>query len=256
MNEQDVLKIMADCGAVLTDGHFVYNSGKHGTAYVAKDMIYPSSVATLRLCFAMAEHFKDDGVEVVVGPEKGGIILEALISYHLSLLTGCKVVGVYAEKVRRSLYKAENEVTIGIFAPDESDKPLAKVSLSPGEELFVQGRGFEFGRGYGELVAGKNVLIAEDVLTTGGSAKRTVEAVRMDGGHVAGVAVLCNRGGVTAQDVGNVPELFALANVALESWTKEECLQDGPCSKGVPVNTQFGKGGDFLARQAMETAGV
>jgi orotate phosphoribosyltransferase len=45
----------------------------------------------------------------------------------------------------------------------------------------------------GPFVAGDRVVIVEDVITTGGSALRAVEAVRAAGGSVAGVLALVDR---------------------------------------------------------------
>jgi orotate phosphoribosyltransferase len=39
------------------------------------------------------------------------------------------------------------------------------------------------------------VLVAEDVVTTGGSTRETIEAVRQAGGQVVGVAALIDRSG-------------------------------------------------------------
>ena len=45
----------------------------------------------------------------------------------------------------------------------------------------------------GPLASGDQVVIAEDVITTGGSAKRAVEAVRREGAVVLGVLALVDR---------------------------------------------------------------
>lgn len=107
---------------------------------------------------------------------------------------------------------------------------------------------FAFKRGYGQLISGKTVLVVEDVLTTGGSAKKVVDAVREYGGTVVAVAAICNRGGITAVDLG-VPELYSLTNVSLSSWSEEECPL---CRDGVPINTAVGKGREFLALRAQQ----
>jgi orotate phosphoribosyltransferase len=99
-----------------------------------------------------------------------------------------------------------------------------------------------FRRGYDALVAGRRVLVVEDILTTGGSARTVVQAVEKAGGTVVGVAALCNRGGVTADLLGS-PQLYSLASVPLESWSAEECPL---CASGVPVNTRLGKGAAFV----------
>lgn len=212
MNEQEVLQILGKVGAAITDSHIVYTSGKHGTAYVNKDAVYPHTAETSRLCRAIAERFADDKVEVVIAPAIGGVILSQWVAHHLTEMSGHEVFGVYAEK-------SENR------------------------------NAFIIKRGYDKLITGKNVLVVEDVLTTGGSAKKVVEATRAIGGKVIGLGVLCNRGGIMPQGVANVPRLEALVNVKLDAWDEEECARIGPCSKGIPVNTDVGKGREFLARK-------
>ena len=209
MNEQKVLQVLGKVGAVIADSHIVYTSGKHGTAYVNKDAVYPHTAETSRLCRAIAERFADDKVEVVIAPAIGGVILSQWTAHHLSEMNGHEVFGVYAEK-------------------------------SEGGDAFV------IKRGYDKLIAGKNVLVVEDVLTTGGSAKKVIEATRAIGGNVIGLGVLCNRGGITPQDVADVPKLTSLVNVKLDAWDEATCPL---CEQNVPVNTDVGKGRQFLARK-------
>ena len=209
MNEQQVLEMLGSVGAVITDSHIIYTSGKHGSAYVNKDAVYPHTMMTSRLCRAIAEQFANDNVQVVIAPAIGGVILMTWTAHHLSSMTlnGGEILGVYAEK---------------------------------------EGDGFVIKRGYDKLVAGKNVLVVEDILTTGSSVKKVIEAVRALGGNIVGLAVLCNRGGITPQDVGGVPKLFTLANVKLEAWDGAECPL---CAQGMPINTDVGKGREILARK-------
>lgn len=209
MNEQEVLEVLGKVAAVITNSHIVYTSGKHGSVYVNKDAIYPHTKETSKLCRAIAQQFTDKGVELVISPAVGGVILSQWTAYHLTMLTGTEVMGVYADKA------------------SESDDFIIK-------------------RGYDKLIAGKRVLVVEDVLTTGGSVKRVVEAVRAFGGNVIGVGALCNRGGIMLKDIGNVPELYALVNVNLEAWDEADCPL---CKQGVPISTDVGKGREFLARK-------
>ena len=209
MNEQEVLQVLGKVGAVIADSHIVYTSGKHGTAYVNKDAVYPHTAETSHLCHAIAERFANDNVQVVIAPAIGGVILSQWTAHHLTEMNGHEVLGVYAEK-------------------------------SEGGDAFV------IKRGYDKLIAGKNVLVVEDVLTTGGSAKKVVEATREIGGNVIGLGVLCNRGGITPQDVADVPKLTALVNVKLDAWDEATCPL---CEQNVPINTDVGKGREFLARK-------
>jgi len=224
MNEKEVLELLGNVGAVIKESHIVYTSGKHGTAYVNKDAVYPHTKETSALCKTTAGFFIDDDVEIVIAPAVGGIILSQWTAHHLSELLGREVLGVYAEK----------EV---ISISDPEDK---------GRKCFIETGEFVIKRGYDKLVANKNVLVVEDVLTTGGSAKKVVEAVRKLGGNVVGLGVLCNRGGITPSDVADPPKLFALVNVKLDSWDEVDCPL---CNQDVPINTDVGKGREFLSKK-------
>ena len=207
MTEQEVLQILGRVGAVITGSHIVYTSGKHGTAYVNKDAVYPHTAETSRLCRAIAEQFVLHGVEVVIAPAVGGCILSNRVAEHLSEFTGREVLGIYADK--------------------------------DGYGSFV------IKRGYDKLIVGKRVLVVEDVLTTGGSAREVVILVQAGGGEVIGLGALCNRGSVKPEDVANVPDLRALINVQMDAWDQGSCPL---CTQNVPVNTDVGKGREFLAR--------
>lgn len=65
-----------------------------------------------------------------------------------------------------------------------------------------------------------------------------------------GLGVLCNRGGVRPEDVGGVPDLFALVNVSLDAWDEAECPL---CKTNVPINTSVGKGKEYLAKKGIKT---
>ena len=74
--------------------------------------------------------------------------------------------------------------------------------------------------------------------------KKVIEAVRALDGNVVGLGAICNRGGVTANDIGLLGELYSLTSVDLDSWWPSECPL---CTEKVPVNTTLGKGKEFLA---------
>ena len=224
LSEQEALQILISAGAIITSSHIVYTSGKHGSAYVNKDAVYPHTCRTSELCRAIAERVVDEGVYVdtVVAPAVGGVILSQWIAYHLTLLTGCEVMGVYAEKEKMSIPDPENL----------------------GRKCYYETGEFVIQRGYDRFVRGKNVLVGEDILNTGGSAKKVVEAVRRIGGDVVAVAALCNRGGVLKEDIGDPPYLYTLANVKLDAWDEADCPL---CISNIPINIDVGKGREFLA---------
>lgn len=224
MNKQNVLEILSKVGAVITDSHIVYTSGKHGTAYVNKDAVYPHIFETADLCRVIAGRFENDGVEIVIAPALSGIILSQWVAYSLSVMTGREVLGIYAEK----------KETYG----------------DSGFGVVVTHNDFIIKRGYDKLIAGRNVLVVEDVLTTGGdSAKKVIGAVRALDGNVVGLGVLCSRGGITPQDVANVPKFVALVNIKLDAWDEINCPL---CAQNVPINTDVGKGREYLACKKSE----
>ncbi|MCX6714155.1 MAG: phosphoribosyltransferase family protein [Candidatus Vogelbacteria bacterium] len=224
MRRDEVKGILEKTGAVLT-GHFVGASGKHLRDYVNKDAVYPFAVATSSLCLAIAERFMSDNVEVVIGPEKGGIILAQWVGYHLTVMTGRDVLSIFAEKAKPKPVEIQFGDTLAMVASTE--------------DIFV------LKRNYDKLVAGKRVLVVEDVITTSGSIKKVIGSVRGYGGEVVGLGALCNRGGITAEDL-DIPRLDALLDVTLESWPDGQCPL---CDVHVPINTNVGKGAEYLARQ-------
>lgn len=224
MTQRDVGQLFRHIKAVITDSHFVYTSGRHGTAYVNKDVIYTHPIEVAHLCYAIAERFAGNNVHVVAAPAIGGTILSSWTAYFLTRITGQEVYGIYAEKECASIPDPENR----------------------GRKCFAETGAFVFQRGYKNLVEGRNVLIVEDILTTGGTVKKVVGAVKRARGNVIGIGALCNRGNVRPQDAGNVPRLTALIDVNLDNWEEADCPL---CQDGVPINTEIGKGREFLAQQ-------
>ncbi len=242
MNQEEALQILNQVGAVITGSHLVYTSGLHGSVYVNKDALTDDTAVSL-ICEALAWQFRDDGVEVVVAPAVGGIKFAAKVAHRLNKLTRRTVLGLYAERDETSILRAEEDVSLNFGATGKA----MVAHLEKGDELVVRRPNFVLKRGYGKLVAGKKVLVAEDVLTTGGSARKVVEAVRAAGGNVIGVGVICNRGGVKPADLADPPKLFALVNLTLETYYEADCPL---CRDGVAMNTEVGKGKDWLARNA------
>ena len=202
----DALKLFESCNTILTNSHFVYTSGKHGHTYINKDAVYPHTDLVRQLCEEIARQCPWQ-IDVVAGPTVGAVILSTWVAHFLSEMTGRPVLSVYAE--------------------EDAEKNRV------------------FRRGYDALVKGRSVLVVEDILNTGGSARKVVEAVKKLGGKVAGVFGLCNRGGVGPDEVGGAP-VKALVDVKFEMWDAAECPL---CAKGVPINTAIGKGSEFLTKK-------
>lgn len=86
----------------------------------------------------------------------------------------------------------------------------------------------EFRRGT-TFAPGSRVLVVDDILTTGGSVRETLEALRRHPVEVVGVAVLVDRSG-GASDVGT--PLTALAQLDIATWEANDCPL---CRRGVSL---------------------
>ncbi|MBI2616964.1 phosphoribosyltransferase [Candidatus Gottesmanbacteria bacterium] len=210
MTGQEVLEIFEKTGGYIKDSHIVYTSGKHGKQYLNKDAIYPHTKEVSKICMEIATRFSGEGIEAVVSPALGGIILSQWTAYHLSILMGCEILGIYTEKT------------------PEKNQILT--------------------RGYNELVAGKKVLIVEDITTTGGSVKKVIASVQSAGGVIHAVCVLVNRNPKEVNELTLGVPFFPLAEIEMDAWDEKDCPL---CRAHVPINTRVGKGREYLARMKM-----
>jgi orotate phosphoribosyltransferase len=210
----DVVSILKSIGAVLTDDHFVYTSGKHGSIYINKDALYPHTAKASEVGRLFAEKFKNEDIDVVVAPAVGGTILSQWTAFHLSKLKGREILSAYTEKDKGTTANAV-----------ESDQI--------------------FRRGYDAFVKGKNVLVLEDLTTTGISVKKTVAAVKAAGGKVKAVCVMVNRDPehVTSETIG--APFSALGILRADAYDEKDCPL---CKKGNPINTKVAHGREYLAK--------
>jgi len=192
-------------GAVLTNGHFIYTGGMHGTAYinmraVAQDAYWLQTTIGGYLGTVLNGY----GPGLVIGPEALGRNLAQVVGSFL------KIPAIWCDV-------------------DETDGNK-RATFSP-----------KFG--FGRLVRGKRVVIVDDLLTTGSSIKLVSRLVADSGGNVVAAGVVVRRSPeVTAWDC-DVPELRVLVDVdGFEVFTPKQCAERGPCSKQVPVVLRPGHG--------------
>ena len=84
-------------------------------------------------------------------------------------------------------------------------------------------------RGF-QIEPGQRVLLAEDVITTGGSLREVLAMVKAAGAEVAGVAALVDRTGARDPELG--APLTALVRLDVPIYPPEECPL---CDKGLPL---------------------
>ncbi len=91
MSTIDVMETLLASGAVLK-GHFLLTSGQHSDMYVEKFRLLERPDLTEPIMRMLADRFRGAGVEVVLGPAVGGII----VAYEIARQLGVRAV--FAER--------------------------------------------------------------------------------------------------------------------------------------------------------------
>ena len=204
VNRQDELKREAlrqlqELGVLMRTGHYDYGNGYHGRAYLNPHQLFLHPSTIWRIAQDLLAALPGDlltQTEVVAGPATGGALLAHTMA---GLLDG-----------RRAL----------------SHPPSSFAPFTYADDRLVL-RAF-----YARHVAGKRVLLADDVRNTGKTFQRCAELVREAGGTVLATVEICDRmEAVATLDVPN----YALAEYeAPQNHPAEDCPM---CRAGEPVTT-------------------
>lgn len=167
----------------LLEGHFRLTSGLHSPGYLQCALVLQHPREAEACGAAIASRVRDLGVQVVLSPALGGIVIGQEVGRALG------VRAIFAER------------------QDGALRLRRGFSLSPGEK----------------------VLVVEDVVTTGGSTRETIEVARAEGAEVVGAAAIIDRSG--GRQELDVP-FHALAAVSLPTYEPAACPL---CAAGTPV---------------------
>ena len=192
------VKNLQEFRVLMLDGHFDFGNGYHGRVYLNPHQLfrYPSTI------WRFAQDLLDvlpasvlDETEVVAGPATGGALLAHTVAGLLDS--------------RRAINRPPT-----LFAPFTVD-----AYRGPGLSRF-----------YRQQIAGKRVLLVDDVRNTGLTFVRCAELVRQGGGEVIATAEIYDRmEAITTLEVPNIP----LAEYkAPENYVAADCPL---CRSGVPV---------------------
>lgn len=180
--EAEVLALLQRHGA-LQQGHFLLSSGMHSSHYVQCALLLQYPELTAQLCAALAEPFRGMGVQVVVGPAVGAVVL----AYETARQLGARAL--WAER-------SEGKLTL-----------RRSFRVEPGER----------------------VLVVEDVVTTGGSAREVALLAERAGASVVGVAAVVDR---SAGNHGLRWRFEPLARLEVEAYLPPLCPL---CREGLPL---------------------
>jgi orotate phosphoribosyltransferase len=178
---KNIFSILEKSGALL-NGHFILTSGKHSAQYMqcAKISQYPEYAK--EICAELAKNFNKDKFN--------------------------------KDKLEKKIDCVVGPAVGGIILAYELAAQLGSRALFTEREdgVMTLRRGFE-------IEKGEKVVIAEDVITTGGSVFEVIDAVKKAGAEVLGVCVIVDR--TSGVDFG--APLYSCAKIEIESYEPEEC---------------------------------
>ncbi|MEK7503743.1 MAG: phosphoribosyltransferase family protein [Patescibacteria group bacterium] len=199
-------EIFNECGAILK-GHFVLAEMGHSGTYLQKAILYRNPVIFENLCRIMAHEVssKFTSIEAVVGPAPIGSVLAQRVAFYLGETYQKMVVPLFTEKD------------------------------GAGEHLLR--------RGFNKDLVGKNVLVVDDVMTSGTSILQIIKAVLASKGQMVAAAVICDRGEVALNNLFQMFPVMSLSRLKPRIWTENDCSL---CKEKIPIDADVGRGWEFL----------
>ena len=199
---EKALKDLQQFQVLMLDGHFDYGNGYHGRVYLNAHQLFRHPSTIWRFAQDLIDVLPGELVqrtELVAGPVTGGALLAHTIAGLLDS--------------RRSLTHPPCS-----FAPFNYDPAAGGFALRPF---------------YRREIAGKRVLLADDVRNTGETFARCAALVKEAGGTVVATVEICDR--LEAVSTLGVPNIALAEYKAPENYTASACPL---CQAGTPI-TRF-----------------
>ena len=136
-------------------GHFTLKSGEEVETFLNKYQFYSDPEAVSDICFEIASRIRDtNSIEVVIGPGMGGAILSQWIAYALRTENVLNVMSLFAEKKGKKCYLKKE---------------------------------------FRKKIAGKKVLIVDDIVNTEETIRELAKTVQDAGGEIVMVFTIIDR---------------------------------------------------------------
>jgi orotate phosphoribosyltransferase len=202
LSRDELLKIFESAGAI-RHGHFELSSGRHSGMYVQCALVLQYPRFAEKLGTALAALFANAGIEAVVSPALGGVVV--------------------GQEVARAL---PEPTTLSAVAG--SGVPALFVERDASGTLVMR-RGFR-------LRPDQRVLVVEDVWTTGGSTQEAIQVVQEAGGCVVAAAALIDRSG---GKIDFPVKAQALLDLPIDSFDPDDCPLCREGSAAVKPGSRF-----------------
>ena len=201
--KRQALRQLQEVGVLMHAGHYDYGNGYHGRAYLNPHQLFVHPSTIWRLAQDLLDVIPGDVLDrtqVVAGPVMGGALLAHTMA---GLLDGRRPLG----------------------HPASSFAPFTHEDGTSASDFVLR----EF---YASHIAGKRVLLADDVRNTGATFQRCASLVENAGGVVIATVEICDRLAPVV-DIG-VPN-YALAEYeAPQNYAAADCPM---CRAGEPITT-------------------
>ncbi|OGO85377.1 MAG: hypothetical protein A2Y22_04990 [Clostridiales bacterium GWD2_32_59] len=193
MTKQEIESVFTETG-VMKEGHFKLKSGKHSPVYFNAKAIQQYPMKLNKFIDAWLEMLKEkvdiNKIDRVVGPAEGGIAL----AYSL------------AEKIGKDRNRE------CLMAYTSKDKETGMMQL----------------RKNFDLPSNENIVVVEDVITTGGSVQQTIDSLSEKNANIIAVCLMVDRTGGAVKFEGENIALYTTEAITYESDNCPLCNQNLP----------------------------
>ena len=236
------LRNLQEFEVLMLGGHFDYGNGYHGRVYLNPHQIFRQPSTIWRFAQDLLDVIPADllaETEVVAGPVMGGALLAHTIA---GLLDGrrnlthppCLFAPFTVEHARTKRRGAEEPPLAsapgGVHPLDFARGALSAVEGQGTPPMVSEEGGFVLRRFYARMVAGRKVLIADDVRNTGKTYQRCAALVQAAGGTVIATVQIYDRL-ESVVDLG-VPNCALAGYRTDENYRVTECPM---CHAGQPI---------------------
>lgn len=183
---EDPLSVLERAG-MLQGGHFSLGE-LHTSSVIVRDKLFADTMASSSLCIDIAQHFRDEHIDIVAGPAPRATNLIQFTAKSMFIVQDQKrpVRGVYG--------------------------------LKNGKEPAT----YRFPDTFLPMLMKARVLVVVDFMKSGDTARAFIQSVRQAGGIVVGAACICQRIKITHEDLG-VARFLSLVHKEDETWPADDC---------------------------------
>jgi len=200
MDRDRILDLFRETGAML-EGHFILSSGKHSDRYFQCALLLEHPKKAEQLALEMARRVR------AVHKEPYDIVIGPAMGAVTWAYEVARAMGTRAQFTER------------------------RAASSRGDEMELR-RGFQ-------VKPTDRILVVEDVMTTGGSAREVLELLEKLGVRPQAMGCIVNRSGGNPFEKDGLP-LFALADVDAVAWDPAACPLCKSGSKAVKPGSRPG----------------